>query len=299
MGWQPMSEAKKINRLLAATLLLVLCLVVLPARSLAVTTQPGATGVSGTVPGPPPDRGATIDIPRNGQSFGTLPITVSGFCPGDVLVEIYKNNVFAGSAQCQNGSYSLQIDLFDGRNDLIAKVFDSLNQQGPDSNTVTVNFASAISVPGPRITLTTQYAKRGADPGTILTWPVTLSGGTGPYAFSIDWGDKSAPDLMSQASPGNVTLHHTYAQSGVYKVTVKATDSKGNSAFLQLVAIANGPVQQAGTNNKNSIITSQQTKVLVWPIIVLFVLLISSFWLGRRHQLEAIRNRLAKGDTPF
>jgi hypothetical protein len=267
--------------------------------ALAVTQQTGSTGVAGTVPGPRPSQAATIDIPRNGQSFNTLPITVSGFCPANTLVEIYKNNVFAGSAQCQGTSYSLQIDLFDGRNDLVAKVFDNLNQQGPDSNTVTVNFASAISTGSPRITLTTQYAKRGADPGSILDWPITLSGGTGPYAFSIDWGDKSAPDLISQTSPGNLTLHHTYAQSGVYKVTVKATDSRGESAFLQLVAIANGPIQQSGTNSKNSIITSQQTKVLIWPIIVLFVLLLSSFWLGRRHQLEAIKNRLAKGDPPF
>lgn len=277
----------------------LLFMVVLSPAVRAVTQQSGSTGVSGTVPGPPPSQAATIDIPRGGQTFGTLPITVSGFCPANTLVEIYKNGVFAGSAQCNGTSYSLQIDLFDGRNDLVAKDFDSLNQEGPDSSTVTVNFSSAIPVPGSRITLTTEFAKRGADPGAILNWPVTLSGGTGPYAFSIDWGDKSSPDLLSQPSPGNVTLSHTYAQAGVYKVTVKATDVNGNSAFLQLVAIANGPIQQAGTNNKNSIITTQQTKVLLWPIIVLFVLLISSFWLGRRHQLEAIRNRLAKGEPPF
>lgn len=294
-----MSKAKKLEKSLMVGLAAVLGLLVLAIPALAVTTQTGSTGVSGTVPGPPPSQAATIAIPGNGQSFSTIPITVSGFCPSDTLVEIYKNNVFAGSAQCQSGSYSLQIDLFDGRNDLVAKVFDSLNQQGPDSNTVTVNFASAISVGGPRVTLTTQYAKRGADPGSILTWPVTLSGGTAPYAFSVDWGDKSSPDLISRASPGNINLQHTYAQAGVYKVTVKATDAGGNSAFLQLVGIANGPVQQSGTNSKNSIITSQQTKVLIWPLLVLFVLLILSFWLGRRHQLEAIRNRLSKGDTPF
>lgn len=292
--------AKRMKKYAIADLLAaVLSLMVFAVSAHAVTQQSGSTGLSGTVPGPPPSQAATIDIPRSGQSFNTLPITVSGFCPANTLIEIYKNNVFAGSAECQGTSYSLQIDLFDGRNDLVAKDYDSLNQVGPDSNTVTVNFASPISVPGPRISLTTQYAKRGADPGTILTWPITLSGGTGPYAFSIDWGDKSQPDLISQPSPGNITLQHTYAQAGVYKVTVKATDVNGNSAFLQLVAIANGPVQQAGTNSKNSIITSQQTKVLIWPIIVLFVLLISSFWLGRKHQLEAIRNRLAKGEPPF
>jgi hypothetical protein len=282
------------------TVVLLLCLLTLiPAKSWAVTQQTGSTGVSGTVPGPAPSQAPTIDIPRNGQSFSTIPITVSGFCPANTLVEIYKNNVFAGSAQCQSGSYNLQIDLFDGRNDLIARAYDDLNQASPDSSTVTVNFASAISTGTPRITLTTEFAKRGANPGTILNWPVTLSGGSGPYAISIDWGDKSNPDLISQPSPGNLNFHHTYAQSGVYKVTIKATDVNGNSAFLQLVAIANGPIQQAGTNSKNSVITQEQTKVLIWPIIVLFVLLLSSFWLGRKHQLEAIRNRLSKGEPPF
>ncbi|HET7529076.1 MAG TPA: PKD domain-containing protein [Candidatus Saccharimonadales bacterium] len=294
-----MSQAKKIRRVLTGGLLTTLSLMAAAAPALAVTTQSGSTGVSGTVPGPAPAQAATIDIPANGQSFSTTPITVSGFCPSDTLVEIYKNNVFSGSAQCQSGSYTLQVDLFDGRNDLVAKVFDSLNQQGPDSKTVTVNFSSAIPIGGPRITLTTQYAKRGADPGSILTWPTTLTGGTGPYAFSIDWGDKTTPDLISRPAPGNIDLQHTYTLAGVYKVTVKATDVKGNSAFLQLVGIANGPVQQAGTNSKNSIITSQKTKVLIWPVLVLFALLLLSYWLGLRHQLEAIRNRLSKGDAPF
>jgi hypothetical protein len=299
-GWRWMQKSQKIKRVLLANLIFsIFSVILLGSAAQAVTQQAGSTGVSGTVPGPPPSQAATIDIPRGGQSFSTLPITVSGFCPANTLIEIYKNGVFAGAAECQGTSYTLQIDLFDGRNDLVAKDFDSLNQQGPDSNTVTVNFASAVPIPGSRITLTTEFAKRGADPGTILTWPITLSGGSGPYAFSIDWGDKSAPDLLSQPSPGNLTLQHTYAQAGVYKVTVKATDVNGNSAFLQLVALANGPVQQAGTNSKNSIITTQQTKVLLWPIIVLFVLLLSSFWLGRRHQLEAIKNRLAKGEQPF
>lgn len=278
---------------------LLAAVVLAPAAALAVTQQTGSTGVSGTVPGPPPSQAPTIDIPRSGQSFSTIPITVSGLCPANTLVEIYKNNVFAGSAQCNGGSYSLQIDLFDGRNDLIARAYDALNQASPDSNTVTVNFASGISTGTSRITLTTEFAKRGANPGSILDWPVTLSGGSGPYAISIDWGDNTNPDLISQPTPGNLTFTHTYKQSGVYKVTIKATDVNGNSAFLQLVAVANGPVQQAGTNNKNSIVTQQQTKVLLWPIIVLFVLTVSTFWLGRKHQLEAIRNRLAKGEPPF
>ncbi len=279
-------------------LLAPLLIMLFPPPAIAATSASGSTGIQGTVPGPPPSRGATIDIPSNGQSFSNLPITVSGLCPDNTTVEIYKNNVFAGSADCSHGSYSLQIDLFDGRNDLVAKVFDNLNQAGPNSNTVTVTYQSAVPVGGQRITLTTQFSKRGANPGEVLTWPITLSGGVGPYAISVDWGDSSNPDLISESAPGNFNIQHTYAQAGVYKVTVKATDSKGDSAFLQLVAIANGPAKLTGgnTSNTNTII---QTKVLLWPVIALFILMLASFFIGRRHQLEAIRNKLKKGDPPL
>jgi hypothetical protein len=280
------------------SVLAILLALSVPGVVLAATSKSGSTGLSGTVPSPPPSQAATINVPGNGQSFSSLPITVSGLCPNNTLVEIYKNNVFAGSTNCQNGSYSLQIDLFDGRNDLVARVYDDLNQAGPDSNTVTVNYNSAIPIPGQRITLTTQFAKRGSDPGSILTWPITLTGGTGPYAFSIDWGDGGNLDLISQAGPGNLDLQHTYSHSGVYKVTVKATDSKGNSAFLQLVAIANGPIKQAGGAAGSSTFTVQ-TKIILWPLIVLFVLMIMAYWIGKRHQLEAIQNRLRKGEPPF
>jgi hypothetical protein len=285
-------------RLVFSFLIIAAALMLVSAKALAVTQQSGSTGVQGTVPGPPPSQAAVIDIPKNGQSFSSSPITVAGSCPANTLVEIYKNNVFAGSVNCANRSFSLQIDLFNGRNDLVARVFDALNQSGPDSATVTVNFNSAISTNAPQLLLTTNFAKRGADPGSVLSWPISLSGGSGPYALSIDWGDKSNPDLISQRIPGDITLQHTYSQSGVYKVTVKATDSNGLAAFLQLTAIANGPITQTGATNGSSSPTIQ-TKVLLWPVIVLFILVVIAFWVGKRHQLEAIQNRLRKGEPPF
>jgi hypothetical protein len=289
----------KIKRITTKAILLALVLGgFCSGTAQAATSQSGSTGISGTVAAPPPSQAPTINVPRTGQSFSSLPITISGLCPANTLVEIYKNNVFAGSTPCQNGSYSLQADLFDGRNDLVARAYDDLNQASPDSNVVTVNYASAVSIPGPRITLTTQFAKRGADPGSILTWPLTLSGGNGPYAISVDWGDKSNADLISRLAPGNFDIQHTYSNSGVYKVTVKATDAGGNAAFLQLTAIANGPIKQAGGTSGSSTFTVQ-TKIILWPLIVLFVLMVTAYWVGKRHQVEAIRNRLKKGDSPF
>jgi hypothetical protein len=267
-------------------------------KTLAVTQATGSVGLEGKVPAPPPSQAATIDVPRTGQSFSNLPITVSGFCVNNTLVEIYKNNVFAGSVECSNSSYRLQIDLFDGRNDLVAKEFDDLNQQGPDSNIVTVNFSSPVPSIGPRILLTSEFSKRGANPGSILNWPVTLSGGTGPFAISVDWGDKSKADLISQQIGGILNLQHTYAQAGVYNVLIRASDANGNVAFLQLVGVGNGPIQQSGAKT-SGIITNEKTKIIWWPIIVLFVLIFLAFWLGQKRELEAIRRRLRKGEESF
>lgn len=91
----------------------------------------GSVGLEGTISSPPPTRAATITTPVNGRAFDTTPITVNGLCPQGVMVKLFSNNIFVGSVRCTNGSYSLQIDLFSGQNDLIARVFDDLDQAGP------------------------------------------------------------------------------------------------------------------------------------------------------------------------
>lgn len=286
-----------------ATIALVLGLLgpVLPKTAQAATQQQsGAVGVEGTIPSNPPTQAPTITTPTNGQVFTTLPITVAGLCPSGLLIEVFKNGVFSGSAQCSGGSFSIKIDLFSGRNDLIARAYDALNQAGPDSNKVTVTFEGSLPQNGPGISLTTSYAKRGAAPGDTLTWPITISGGAPPYAISVDWGDKSAPDLLSQKTAGDVTLQHIYNQSGVFNIIIKATDANGSAAFLQVVGIGNGPIQQtANTNKPASATTTTSNKVLIIILIIAFPLLLSSFWLGQKHQLQVIRARLRKGERPF
>ncbi len=263
----------------------------------AQNPQNGSVGLQGEIPSNPPTKGPVITIPGNGQNFSSTPIAVAGTCQSGLLVQIYKNNVFSGSVTCSGGSFSLQIDLFDGRNDLIARQYDTLNQASPDSNTVTVNFNALKPSPGPRISLTTEFAKRGALPGSTLSWPITLSGGAGPYAISVDWGDKSSPDLMSRTSPGDITLEHVYKLAGVYNVLIKATDANGETAFLQVVGIGNGPIQQTSANKGSS--GSTIVKVIWWPLLVCLVMIISTFWLGRRQQIAQIRTRLRKGQKPF
>lgn len=272
----------------------------------AVNPQSGSTGLQGTISQPPPTTAASISLPRDGQNFTDLPVTVSGICPDGLLVKLFKNNVFAGSVQCSNGSFSLQIDLFNGRNELVARVYDALDQAGPDSNTVGVTYTNNQSGTASRVSLTSVYAKRGANPGQALTWPIVIAGGEGPYALSIDWGDGKPLDLKSQQFPGTVDLQHTYDSPGVYNIVIKVTDKNGNVAFLQLVGVGNGPLSQetgsqSGTagGNGSSPVATTKTKILWEPAAALIPLILATFWLGRRHELKTIRRKIEQGTRPF
>jgi hypothetical protein len=251
----------------------------------AVTNQSGAVGIQGTIPSPPPSRGATIAVPANGTVFTSTPITVSGLCPTGLLVKIFDNNVFVGSTTCSKGSYSLQVDLFSNRNDLVARVYDALDQAGPDSNTITVIFNDAQFLQfGTRVSLSSVYAERGAPPGMELDWPILLNGGTSPYAISVDWGDGSPPDLLSVTSAGTITLKHIYKVAGIYTVIIKATDKHGSTAFLQLIGQATGAIQ----NNKvGSNIIIEKTMPW-WPSLVAIPLIFIAFWTGRRYEHRQI-----------
>lgn len=264
----------------------------------AQSSQSGSLGLEGTVAGKAPTQAAVISFPTNGQNFNNLPITVTGICPDGVLVRLYKNNVFSGASQCSGGNFSILTDLFNGRNDLVAKVFDDLEQQGPDSNTVSVNFSDPSNEAGIRVSVTSVYAKRGANPGSVLTWPLTISGGTGPFAVSIDWGDKTSPDLVSREFAGDFTVQHTYNSAGVYNIIVKVSDKNGISSFLQLVGIGNGKVQ--GAEKTSTEAGSGTVRIVIWwPLALLIPFIIITFWLGKRHQVAVIRKKINKGERPF
>ena len=297
---------------LIAIILGVLTLVSTPF-ALAVTSSNGAVGLEGTISTPPPSTGATISLPRDGATFDTLPVTVSGICTSGLLVKLFKNNVFAGSAQCNNGSFSIQVDLFTGRNELVARVYDALDQAGPDSGTVAVNFAESAPVIGTRPSLTSVYAKKGANPGETISWPIVLSGGEGPYAVSIDWGDGKAPELFSQVFAGTFDIKHAYDNPGVYNVIIKVADKNGVVAYLQLVGVANGALSQdnsvtgnasngkvtGATGSTASSLTNPKVKILWQPAAIVVPFLASTFWLGRKYQLLMLRKKIESGEHPF
>ncbi len=287
-------------RQLGLLVALMLCVVspgalVFAAAPPAQNPQQGSTGIQGTIPTPPPEHAATIVTPTSGSSFKQNPIVVNGLCDTGLLVKMFANNVFVGSALCINGSYNVQVDLFEGRNDLIARVFDALDQPGPDSNIVTVTYNNTqFSSSGLQLlSLSSLYARRGANPGAELHWPIIITGGIGPYAVSVDWGDGKPVSLQSEEFAGTVDIKHIYDTAGTYVIIVKATDKNGQSAFLQLVGQANGAVTQ-GSEKADSGLTATATAVIWIPAAISIPLIMSTFWLGRRYEITALRKRLER-----
>lgn len=254
--------------------------------------KPGSYGLQATKTQEPPTVGATITTPGAGSSFTTSPIMVNGICPTGLLVQVYNNNVMVGAVMCENGSFSLQVSLFAGINELSVSVFDDLDQMGPASGSVTVTYTDTrFTAFGSLMTLTSTYGRRSAPAGSELTWPLQLSGGTGPYAFSIDWGDGTANELKSQTLAGLVTILHKYKQAGIYQVNVKVTDVNGVSAFLQVVALGNGKVEAAPAGETT---TTVVTRILWIPAAIALALLVPTYWLGRRSQIVSLRNKMLK-----
>jgi hypothetical protein len=152
-----------------------------------------------------------------------------------------------------------------------------------------------------RVSLTSNFAKRGANPGQVLKWPITLAGGEGPYAISVDWGDGKAADLMSRAFPGNFDIQHVYDNPGTYNIIVKATDKNGSVAYLQLVGVGNGALKQdTGEGDGSGTIATKTNTVILWqPAAILIPLILFTFWLGKKHEFTVLRKKVRNGELPF
>ena len=264
--------------------------------------QSGAIGINGTVPTDPPTQGATITFPTSGST--TNPATdVVGVCPNGLLVKIFKNEVFSGSVLCENGSFSVEINLFSGENEIVARVFDALDQPGPDSNIVTLTLNNAGSSDADRVSLTTNFAQRGANPNETLSWPFTITGGTGPYAVSIQWGD-GEEQLLSFEFAGEFIAEHIYETPGTYKIIVRVTDANGTTSFLQVVGVANGAIQDSQATNEGGAALLPVTggngfRVVMWPLYIMIFLIFSTFWLGRRYEIKKLKQKLASQQSIY
>jgi len=253
---------------------LVLLVLIAPTKVFA-ESESGSIGLEGRVSTSAPTSAPIISLPETDSRFDQSPITVSGSCVSDLLIKIFVNEIFSGSIMCEGGKFSLEVNLYSGENKLIARAYDDLDQAGPDSNTAVVYLDASAT-----LRLTSKFARRSANPREVLTWPISILGGSPPYAVIVDWGD-GRTSLKSIQLASEFELEHTYLYSGIYKVIVRAVDIKENKAVLQLVAVSKG-TQTAPTSNTSN--NETKTVVLWWPMVLFIIFMILSFWLGARYE---------------
>jgi hypothetical protein len=121
------------------TLFVLLCAGVLVAGS-TFRSQAVSYDVTATVPAPALTDPAVITQPSDGQHVTSEAITVSGSCPDDSYVKLYRAGDFAGSSLCSGNGFSIQVSLSLGENELQARVFNLTDQEGPGSSAVQVYY---------------------------------------------------------------------------------------------------------------------------------------------------------------
>lgn len=226
--------------------------------------------VSATVPAPLPTTQPTINTPTTGTIETQPLITVTGNCEimtPQILVVIYSNNVSRGSTVCQgDGTFSVDITLLSGVNNLTAKPVNITGQSGPESAPavqVTYNPPAPAPAPAPvtptpvtptpsapqpvtqsaPAPTTSAPALKSNDeyfiyaPGQVFRWSLFISEGTTPYSLRVDWGDDTVTEQVIQVK-GEVVLEHTYTRPAVYNITAVITDANQQTTRINLAAIS-------------------------------------------------------------
>jgi hypothetical protein len=254
--------------------------------------------VNAVVPPPRPSRPAIITSPSTGQTFSTNPVVVEGTCGSGNFIKVFTNGILVGSVICSaNGHFSVPVDLVIGRNDLTAVPYNALDQAGPTSNTVTVNLNAPPGGIGfsTELILQSENYFRGTVPGVEIAWPIEIVGGQAPYAVSVDWGDGTT-DVFTRLAPGVFIVKHTYKKTGTgylntFPLIIRASDAAGHNAYLQLTTIVN-PATGSISNPTSKEGQPVNTLLLIWPLWIILLLMIISFWLGERREKHIMRRQL-------
>jgi hypothetical protein len=298
------------------SLAIILLLTVVPmlsaSRSIAYASTNGGGSYQSyaVVAGEIPKTAPTITSLVSGQTFTTSdPVAITGKCPSNTLVKIYINEVLAGAALCQNGTYQLSINLFVGNNSVIARAYNANDVTSPDSAPVSVQLLlpgtklagsdqlNPIGAPAGQFFVTSEVTHRGASVGDTMTWPITIAGGQAPYAVSVSWGDGKT-DLLSRGTPGLFNISHIYAiaggNQGSYTIVIKAIDQVGSKSYMQFVAIVSGNQPAGIVGSVSGGYSSSAVLRIAWQLLAIAVIVVASFWLGEKRESKVLRRLMAR-----
>lgn len=147
-------------------------------------------------------------------------------------------------------------------------------------------------------TIIANCIQRSVFTGDTVTIPIRVTGGTAPYAFSINWGD-GLTELKTVLDTDYHNYQHTYKTAGIISVSFKTTDAKGITSFLQTVVQVNNTTAPGTTNTTFNNIASGLSSV--WteapvPLYVAAVTLVLGFWVGDIFQRLFTKDGRGRGN---
>src|SRR5579862_3810532 len=174
----------------------------------------------------------------------TNQIVLSGSCPKASRLEFYRNNVFAGATPCiGDPTFSIQLDLAQGLNVIVAHVFNITDDEGPVSLPLYINYSAPVLAGSlmkhnqpapPDFILSSDFSHLGFLTNQQGNWDVRVVSGTPPFNFKVDWGDGTSTNY-SQPNLGVFTISHTYTKasgSTGYIIAISGSDGVGKRAEL-------------------------------------------------------------------
>lgn len=252
--------------------------------STTVNDNGGSSGGGGTST---PTFQPIILSPKPGVT-NTPKTTIEGTCSPNLLVRIFRNNIFAGETYCsEGGRFSVRIALFSGRNGIKAIVYSQEDKPGPASDTINVIYqiitSGANRQPPSTMLIETDYYLRQVSTGDEVYWTLTISGGSSPYEILIDWGDNNfAREKLDTA--GQRIIDHKYSTSGRYNVLITVNDSSGENTILQVAVLVTGRLGLIGDANSLQECKKNATNLLesagcnLSPVVKSVV--IPAYWVG-------------------
>jgi hypothetical protein len=264
--------------------------------------------VGAKVAAPLPPKSAIITSPHDQQHVTEVPIDVVGTCPDDSYVELYRESAFSGVAQCESGNFTIQTSLFEGVNQLQARVYNITDDEGPMSPSITIYSQAVTSPNAPSESSpnsSSASASSGGDvaplvvagdykyqlhyAGDPFSWKLQVNGGVGPYSVTVTWGD--GEETTYQSADGVLNLSHIYKKGGDYQPIVRITDANGTVVLLQLSAIVKDTPLVAVTTLPFAADVGRYLGVLE-PTYIAIGLMVVSFWLGELEVTHYVLHKI-------
>lgn len=260
--------------------------------------------ISAKVAAQVPVQPATITPPAAPTTNSPI-VTITGTCeittPASI-VSITSGGMLLGSTVCDSaGTFSIEVTLRPGENQLIAHTVNITDDYGPDGIPITINYISPTKPPTEHIAdgvtptnsapvatpqsniaglkIISKYSYITYGPGKDAQWVGSFQGGAEPYTVVIDWGDGEVTN-HANIGPNEQRFNHHYTSYATYFMTVTVTDKDGRSIKQQLAAVTPYIPQTGAVTTNPELIPYIDTQILTVGVYVSVAVLVGIGALG-------------------